>query len=160
MSFNDEQSVMKELGISTWKDLTKKNFMSFVSMMPEMSDEVRTKIIEQLPEFTKLCSEGIEAAKKAFQSVLDKNERLTEKLIDNISVIQESIAKELNKDNLTSEDRKEIMDALLQIAKIYNEMDDRNKKFFDTVFGKLLAGIGVALGAAILFVGGKLLIDD
>ena len=160
MSIYDEQSVLHELGISSWEKLSKKNFMKFVSMMPEMSEEVRTKIIEQLPEFKKLCSEGIETAKQAFLSLLDKHDKQTEKLIDCINNIQENIAKELEKDSLTSEDRKVIIEALLEIAKIYNSMDERNKKFFDTVFGKLLKGIGMVVGAAILFVGGKFIVDD
>ena len=46
----------------------------------------------------------------------------------------------------------------MEIAKIYNQMDERSKKFFDTVFGKILIGLGTVLSAVIVFVGGKFLL--
>ena len=158
--FNDEQSVMQKLGISSWRNLSKDKFMNFVSMMPEMSDEVRIKIIEQLPQFAKLCTEGLDTAKEAFTKVLDKNDKTTTALVNEIGLIRDSIAKELDKDDLSSEDRRFIIEQLMEIAKMYNNMDERNKKFFDTTFGKLLMGIGALVGAVIVFVGGKYLLSS
>jgi hypothetical protein len=43
---------------------------------------------------------------------------------------------------------------------MYNEMDERSKKFFDTVFGKVLIGLGSVLGAVIVFAGGKFLLSS
>lgn len=155
--YNSEQSVMRKLGISSWKDLSKEKFMAFVSMMPEMSDEVRKKIIEQLPQFIQLCSEGVAAAKDAFHEMMEKNEKITAALIDKIDRICESISQELKRPELSFEQRKFIMEQLMELAKIYNEMDERNKKFFDTTFGKVLAALGFFLGLVIAFAGGQAL---
>ena len=59
MRYNDEQSVMQDLGISSWRNLSKDKFMNFVAAMPDMTDEVRLKIIEQLHQFTQLCKEWL-----------------------------------------------------------------------------------------------------
>lgn len=160
MRYNDEQSVMQDLGISSWRNLSKDKFMNFVAAMPDMTDEVRLKIIEQLPQFTQLCKEWLDTAKETYQTVLDKNEQATTALIDKIDAIRDCISKELDKDNLSSDERKFIIEQLMEIAKMYNEMDERSKKFFDTVFGKVLIGLGSVLGAVIVFAGGKFLLSS
>jgi hypothetical protein len=128
-------------------------------MMPDMSDEVRMKIIEQLPQFTQLCGEWLITAKESYQQALDANDKTTIALLDKIDSIRECISKELTKDNLSYEERKFIIEQLMEIADLYNKMDERSKKFFDTTLSKVLIGLGAVLGAAIVFVGGKLIID-
>ena len=91
---------------------------------------------------------------------MDKNDQATTALIEKIDAIRDCILKELDKDNLSSDERKFIIEQLMEIAKMYNEMDERSKKFFDTVFGKVLIGLGSVLGAVIVFVGGKFLLSS
>lgn len=153
--YDNEQLVMRKLGISSWKDLSKDKFMAFISIMPEMSDEVRKKIIEQLPQFVQLCSEGLGVAKDAFHKIIDKDEKITEVLIAKIDRIYESISQELGKSELSFEQRKFIIEQLMILANIYNEMDERNKKFFDTIYGKLLTGLGIIVGLVVAFAGGE-----
>jgi len=157
---DNEKKVLKKLGIETWRNLSKEKFMGFVAIMPEVSDKVRMKIIEQVPQFTKLCGEGLNTAKEAFQKVLDKNEKTTAVLIEKIDGIRESISNEQSRDGLSVEERRHNTEQLMEIAQIYNKMDERNKKFFETIFGKLLIAIGLFLGLAIVFVGGTMAMSD
>jgi hypothetical protein len=145
---------MKKLGIESWSNLPKEKFTTFFSMMPEMSDEVRLKIIEQMPQFNKLCIESLGAIKEFFEKMIDSNERITMALIKGIDSISEILSKELDKESLSTEERNNIIEKLMEIVKIYNEIHDRNKSFFDTAYGKVITGIGLFLGAALILVAG------
>ncbi len=158
--YNSESSLMETLGITSWRNLSKEKFIEFVSMMPDMSDEVRMKVIEQIPQFTQLCRAYIDSTAAAYNNMLEKNDRTTSALIEKIDNISDALKTELNKGDIPFENKKYIIDQLMEIAKIYDSMDERSKKFFDTTFGKVLIGFGSALGAVIMFVGGKYLFSS
>jgi hypothetical protein len=155
----NEQTALQQLGIESWRNLSKDKFKDFIAMMPDMSDETRMKIIEQLPQFTQLCNEWMATAKETYQQTLDANEKVTVALIEKIDSVRECISKELSKNDLTFEERKFIMEQLMGIAELYNKMDERSKEFFDTIFGKVLIGLGSVLGVVVLLVGGKFIVD-
>ncbi|MCL2774216.1 MAG: hypothetical protein FWD71_12820 [Oscillospiraceae bacterium] len=160
MLYDNEQLVLKELGMSSWRNLSRDKFMKLLSIMNDMSDEVRLKIIEQIPQFAKLCIEALNTAKEAYQKTLNENKQTTMEIIKKIDNIRETFSKELNRDNLSDEERMFIYKQLAEIANIYNGMDERSKKFFDTIFGKLLMGLGLIVGSVIVFVGGKFLLSS
>lgn len=157
--YDNEQLVLQKLGIPDWRHLSKDKFMDFIAVMPEMSNEVRLKIIEQIPQFAQLCTEGLGTAKEAFLKIVDKNTETTAAIISRIDLIRENIAQGLNREDTSFEERKFLYEQLMELAKIYNELDARNKKFFDTIYGKLLTGVAIVLATMGVLVGGKFLIS-
>ena len=158
--YDNEQDVLQKLGIPSWRHLSKDKFMDFIAVMPEMSNEVRLKIIEQIPQFAKLCTEGLDAAKEAILKIVDKNEVTTAAIINLIDLIRENIAQGLNREGISFEERKFLIEKLMELAKMYNGMDARSKKFFETIYGKLITGITIFLGTIVVLVGGKVLLSS
>lgn len=51
MKYLTEKQVLKKLGIPNFSHLSKDNFIKFVSMLPNMENEVATKMLDQFPNF-------------------------------------------------------------------------------------------------------------
>jgi len=161
MEYNNEQEVVKELGLKSLIDVPKRKFMNVVTMIPEMSDEVRIKVVEKVPQFTQFCGNSLNTVKDSLKSVLDSNERTTKTLIEKIDIIREDISKGMNSKKLSKKERKERVEHLKEVAEIYNEMDERNKKFLDKSLGKIIVALALVLGAAVVFAaGGQISIND
>ena len=70
------------------------------------------------------------------------------------------LGKSLEDDELTFEERRQIMDKMMEITKLMHDKDSENKAFVKEMAGKVMnatLGIGVILLAA---VGGKFLLDS
>lgn len=156
---SNEQHLLKKLGIPDWRYLSKDKFMKIIAVMPEMSNDIRRKIIEQIPQFTHFFSEGLDTAKESFLKVVDKNQETTAEIISRIDLIRENIAQGLNREDVSSEERKFTIEKLMEIAKVYDGLDARNKKFFENNFKKLLKVVALMVGAVIVIAGGKILIS-
>jgi len=144
-----EQQYLDKLGIPSWGHLSEDKFLDFMSVMPKMDSKVLLGIIEQIPDFTQLCTEGLSTLKQAFSQTTESNENLSLAIIRAIDSVRESISQELNKENLSKEERKDIRDQLMDLARMYERLDAKNKKFLDTIFGKLVAGVGIAVIAGV-----------
>lgn len=70
----NENQVKAAIGITDWRHLSKDKLMNFISILPDVDNEVAIKIIEQFPEFSKnsvemvnimrdVCSTALEADK-------------------------------------------------------------------------------------------------
>ena len=51
-----EQKVLKKLGISDFRHMTKDKIVTFASMLPYMDPEVAKKALDQFPSFKELAS--------------------------------------------------------------------------------------------------------
>ena len=141
-----EQKYLKKLNIPSWRHLSKDRFLDFMSIISKADKEVLLGIIEQIPHFTQLCTEGLDTLKQAFNQTVDSNEKLSLAIISAIDSVRESIAQELNKENLSEKERKDIRDQLMELARMYERLDTENKKFLDTNFGKFALVASVATG--------------
>lgn len=73
MKFENEGEILKELGMESWRNLSKEKMIRFAAMMPDMDKEVALKIIQQLPEFTKFALEALNAMEKEHANTLSSN---------------------------------------------------------------------------------------
>lgn len=73
MKFENEGEILKELGMESWRNLSKEKMIRFAAMMPDMDKEVALKIIQQLPEFTKFALEALNVMEKEHANTLSSN---------------------------------------------------------------------------------------
>lgn len=155
-----EQEVMKQLDIESWRNLSKDKMMRFAAMMPEMDTEVALKIIEQFPAFKEFALDTVKEMEKAHEGTVKSNDKSQDQFFATLADIREILKGELSNDELTWEQRKWIIEQIQEQGKLAFHKDSENKKFLDTILGKVaLVGLGaVALG--LVFVGGKMMIDQ
>ena len=147
-----EEDVKNALGIETWRNLSKEKIMSFISILPNVDNEVAVKIIEQFPEFVKASNEMIHVMKDLCENAIkdaSENTKISikayEKVLDELSVLVE-------RDDISSEDRKYFSDKMIEIADKIGKKDTEDKQFK----AKILNNIGgimfttLVIGASLL----------
>ncbi len=139
-----EQKVLNKLKIDDFRHLTKDNVISMATMLDKMDPEVAKKALEQFPEFATTTKEMLANYKDTLDKGLVENKESVQNYYDSCNYIIESLKLELDKDDLPFEERKYIIDKMLEVSKMIGEKDSENKKFIATLVG--IGGL-VAVGA-------------
>ena len=157
MTYKKEDELKKALEIDTWKNLSRDKLIKFVAMMPDMDKELALKVVEQFPEFKRFVSDALDVIEKRHESTLSHNKQSQESFYQGTREIREILKRELENDNLTWDQRKFIIEKIMETAHLEFAKDSENKRFLDGMFGKvtLVAGAAIAVGAAVL--GGKVM---
>lgn len=124
-----EKQVLKKLNISDFRHLSKDKVMKFASMLPNMDPEVAKKALEQFPEFAKTTKDILVDYKQILEKGMESNDKSIMSCYDASKLIIASLQKELEKEELTFEERKYIVDKMLEVSRMMNEKDTENKKF-------------------------------
>ncbi len=160
MKFKNEKQIMKSLGIDNWRNLSKDKVIKFAAMMPDMDKEVMFKIIEQFPEFTKFAGSIVESFEEAIQNLSEANSSDYSIVIDALKETQDIIKGELQKPEITPEERKYLIENLMKVAEMFKELDSNNKKFLKGLSNDNLKLGVLAVLAAVVALGGKVLINQ
>ena len=155
-----EQEAKKILGIKTWDQMTKDKVMPFASIAPRMDPAVVQKAIEQFPTFANMTLEALRDYKSILDKSLDKYDACTQKCYDIWQTMTDTLAKCLEDDEITFEEKKYYIEKMGEIADMASAKDTENKQFINNILiagGIALGlGLGLGLGAAVMFSGGKI----
>lgn len=145
-----EQKVLKKLGIEDFRHLTKDKVITMASMLDKMDPEVAKKALEQFPEFAATTKEMLMEYKETLDKGLETNQESVQAYYDSCNAIIASLQKQLEDENLIFEERKYIIDRMLEVSKMMGEKDSENKKFIATlaVIGAAAACIATAVLAS------------
>lgn len=154
-----EQKVLKKLGIEDFRHLTKDKVIKMASMIDRMDPEVAKKALEQFPDFANTTKEMLVEYKNTLDKSLESNRESVQTFYNSCNSMIESLQKQLEDKNLTFEERKYIIDTMLQISKMMEAKDSENKKFLATMalIGATVVGTVTAILASTL--GGNTEID-
>lgn len=144
-----EKKVLKKLGISDFRHMTKDKVVKFASMLPYMDPEVAKKALEQFPAFKDLARNIVVELKGVVEKAFTENNESQNVFYDICKSEIVSLQEELKLETLTSEDRDRIENKMIRIAEMVGEKDSENKKFLLKIIG--LAGsafVALGLGAA------------
>lgn len=145
MRYDSEVDVMKDLGIDSWRNLSKDTFFRFLDMVPEVDKEVALKLVAQIPEFANFAKVALDDAERAYEGALSSNTR-SQKMVHEVHLQRLSMLKgELDKD-LSPEERLRVLDDIREVNQNAIQLDRENKKFLSEQFDKRL---GVAVTAAL-----------
>lgn len=160
MGYKNEAEIMQELGIESWRNLSKDKMIRFAAMMPDMDTEVALKIIEQFPVFKEFAMDTVDAMEKAHESTLSANKQSQEYVHQAFQEIREILKGELSKGDLSWEEKKFLIEKIQETGRFEFQKDSENKKFLDGVLKKVVVGVGAALALGVVFVGGKLMAES
>jgi hypothetical protein len=150
---------MKALDIDSWRNLSKDKMIRFAAMMPDTDKEVALKVIEQFPEFKTFALEALDVMQRQHESSLVHNKHSQDHVHRAYQEIREILKGELDKDHLSADERRFIYDLLMETANREFAKDSENKRLIDTMFGKALVGGVAATAGAVVFIGGKVMLD-
>lgn len=147
-----EKQVLKRLDIPDFRHMSKAKVMQFVSMLPYMNPEVAKKALEQFPEFAERATEITAQYKDIIEAGFKSNDSSMQAYYSTCNAIIETLQAELDKENISSEDKQFIISQMIELAKMMGEKDTENKKFIRNLamgFGVTALGV-LALAASIL----------
>ncbi|MFI0542700.1 hypothetical protein ACH3VS_27885 [Streptomyces sp. WSLK1-3] len=160
MAYKNEDEIKRALGIESWRHLSKDKVIRFAAMMPDMSTEVALKIVEQFPVFKDFAKDVVGAMENAYASTLTANKQSQEHFHRACQEIRDILKGELNKDDLSWEEKKFIIEQIQETGRMEFQKDSENKQFLSVNLKRVLAGAGAALALSVAFVGGKVMAES
>lgn len=159
VKYGDEEAVKKALEIDSWRDLSKDKVVKFAAMMPDMDKEVSMAIVNQLPVFTRFALDALQVVERAHSKSVEANERSQKEVHRAYVGVRDILKNELDNPNLTPEERRLLIEDVKETADKEFAKDSENKAFVDSLLTKALAGSTLVVVAAIVFVGGKVVLE-
>ena len=147
-----EQQVLKKLKIEDFRHLTKDKVIAMASMLDKMDPEVAKKALEQFPDFANTMKEVLIQYKENLDTLLKENGDSVRAYYDSCDAILSSLQKELDREELSFDERKYIIDKMLEVNQMKGMKDTENKKFLATLAMCGVAAVTVVAGtlAAVL----------
>lgn len=116
MSLDSEDAVMKKLGVESLDNLTDAQMYALGMEIPDMSDDVRKKLLDTVPGLQKFLEEAINAAEQVSSKSIDARG-------DEAKLVHEAYADgrrilkgELSREDLSEERRAYLVDEALKTA--------------------------------------------
>ena len=156
-----ELEVKKRLGIDNFRQLSKNNVMEFASCLDKMDPEVAMKALEQFPEYSKTMQEIAKEYKAFAEKALTSNDDSVKNVYAGMMSVITTLQKELEKENLSFEEKKYILEKMEEQTSMMGELDENNKNFILKTLGIVSGGLLALCGAvASIFLSGKIKKDN
>ena len=94
------------------------------------------EIIRTFPEFTKYGNELLESLRETILKTIDKNSEDYRISLEIIKETQSICKEQLNREDITPEERVLIWQNLMEVTKMVPIMDKENKKFYENLNSK------------------------
>lgn len=147
-----EEILLKKLDIPDFRYMTKDKVIQFASMLEKMDPEVAKKVLEQFPEFANAIKENVLAFKEEFIKVMSIADESTKNLYASDDKIIDALLQLLDKKEISEEDRKYILDKIVELQKLKHDKDSEFKKFLLSalVIAGTIVGGTITVAAAVL----------
>lgn len=159
MKFENEEDLKRQIGIDSWRNLSKEKFLSFVSELPNMSEEVALKVVEQFPDFKSLVLGSFEHVQHQATNAVGVNWKSQKKVHKAFTDYRRILDKELDRDALTSEDRFRVLTLLKNAIDDEAAKDSEHKAFVLKTLSVVASAAVVVVAAGLAVLGGKAKID-
>ena len=155
-----EQKVLKKLDIPDFRHLTKAKVIDLASMLDKMDPEVAKKALEQFPEFAKTTKEILVEYKDTLDKGMAANQESVKVYYDVCNSIIDSLKQQLEQDELSFEEKKEIIEQMKEVADKIGMKDTENKKFIFAQWALALSAVVAGLGVLAAALGANTRIDN
>lgn len=125
----NEQKVLDKLGIEDFRHLTKDKVVEFISLIPEMDPEVAKAAIVQFPEFAGTMKSIMIDYKQEIETAIKSNDNSMKACQDAAKSLMASLDRMLQENELSYEEKIQIIDKMTEIQKMLFGKDTENKKF-------------------------------
>ena len=147
-----EKRALKKLGIDDFRHLTKANVVQLASMVDKMEPEVAKKALEQFPEFSGTVKTILLDYKELLNRAIDSDNESLRSTYETYNSIIMALQTELDKDTLSFDERKYIIEQMKDIANAVDKKDSENKKWLTKmamIAGATVVGVAAVLGSVL-----------
>jgi hypothetical protein len=155
VEIENEEQLKQRMGIDSWRNLSKEKFLTFVSDLPNMSEEVALKVVAQFPDFKSLVMGSFEQVHEQAANAVGANWKSQKKVHKAFAEYREVLNRELDRESLSAEDRFAVLKLFKDAIDDEANKDSEHKAFVLRALGVVAAAGVVAVAAAAAVLGGK-----
>ena len=150
-----KEEALKALGIESFRQMSSDKVMQFASMYRELDPEIVKEAINQFPNFAQLMGEALDGFKDVVIKAMEIDKDGAELAMNARLGIIDDLRGMLNHDELTFEEKKQIIEMMDEQASFIDAKDADARKFRkDGVFAFAAATLGVG-GLMLSALGGE-----
>lgn len=154
-----EKKILQKLNIEDFRHMTKDKIVQFASMLPKMDPEVAKAALSQFPSFTGLATDLVTELKQLVSHTYALSNDSQTAFFGVCTKILSSLEKELEDENLSPEQKDQIENKMIEVAKMISEKDSENKKYTSHAMDVFAAITGVITLAAAALLGGSIILN-
>ena len=158
MSLKNEQQVLSLLELDSWKNLSNDKMMKFANIMPSIDKDVLIKIIGQFPEFRLFALDLLKSIEFQIKNTLSDNNESRQMIHESTNELRIILKNQLEDGVITFKEKRYFIEKLLELYNKELDYDEKNKTFISDLLSKSLTTTATILVAALVFVGGKVLV--
>ncbi len=152
-----EQEVLKKLNIKDFRHMSKEKVIAaFSSMLPNMSPEVALKVLDQFPSYAQAMTDIATQYKDILVKSIDSGSISTQQSIAICQTVIDVLRSQLDKDDLSFEERKFYVEQLQETARIIQEINSEHHLFLMKCFGYGLMTLVLVGGGLTAVLGGNI----
>ena len=144
----EEQLALKKFGLTDFKNISKKKMLSIASSINEVEPEVAQSIINQFSNYKDAVCNIVTEYKDIVEKSIGTSENSAKVFFEAKQMELDILNRELQREELTSEERFDILDRISRVTREIDMKDSEIRKFAAGVIkvvGTMV--IGVAIGA-------------
>lgn len=157
MKYTNEAEIMRALGIDSWRNLSREKVTRFAAMMPDMDKEVALKIVGQFPVFKDFALAVAETLERNQLAAVEGNKHSQDQVHQAWREVRAALKKELDRENLTGDERRHVLELLMETARQETKKDAENKRFLAELMRYAGAAAVGFVTVGIVFLGGRVI---
>lgn len=160
MKYKTDVEVKKALGIDSFRNLSRENVMRFAAMMPDMDREVQLKIVDQFPVFKAFALDAVGVMETMQKNAQASNSESEAHIHQAWADVRAILKGQLDDSEITWEQKKELLDLIMETARQQSAKDSENKQFLKDLAKYAIGAAAGAIALCVVYVGGRFGIDQ
>jgi hypothetical protein len=131
MTLGNDDEIAKAIGESSLDGLSDEGLKKLVARFDEIPADVQLRLMKTNPELQKLALEAVAAVEENLKATLVSNDLSTQQAFAALAEIREVIKGELQKENVSDERWRFLIEKLIENGQMAVAKDTENKQFLE-----------------------------
>jgi hypothetical protein len=163
VTLDSQDALIKRLGVPSLGDVTPDQFPEIITLIPEMSDELRKIVLELVPGFEAYALEAMKAVKDTLATTTAAIGKEQTELNESFGHLQQILAGRLARDETSEQHAEFIIHKLVELQKLKTEQSTETNKLIaeqaDATRLTMLTEAAIPVLTTILAMGVQILIN-
>jgi len=163
MTLDSEGEVKKVLGVPSLNSLSDENMLELAALLPNISEAVQLKLIDQIPGFQKIALEAVNAVEQTFDKTVESDTKAHSELHESMNDIRDAIKGELARDDISEAHAQYLVEKLVETGHMEKEAVTEKRQFLgDEANATRIAGLvhaGIPIVTAVIVAGAQIMIN-